>query len=165
MRQGRKRLPALALSALLAALAVAVAGCGGGARLSKAEYEAEVAAIGRDLEARFGDLGSRLGASDLSSLAALLARLGEALDTAAGRLSQLKPPEEVQAAQDQLVQAARDLADRAREVADTLQEAPLSELVSLQDELDLTRSDAFRRLEQALDELKAKGYSLGRLAG
>ncbi len=154
---------AILLVTALAALALVAAGCGGGeGRLSKAEYEQRVAEIGRDIQAGFGDLsGTQIDPSDLGGLADLLSRLSRALDTAADELSQLRPPEDAQAAQDELVAAARDLADLVREVARKVKTSTLAQLAQMQDELDLSRSDAFRRLQEAMEALKAKGYRLG----
>jgi len=159
-----RRPAACLVVAALAALVVIVAGCGGGseARLSKAEYEQRVAQIGQDLQVRFGNLSTaQIDPSDLGALADLLSTLGQALDAAAGELSDLRPPEDAQAAQDKLVKAARELADLVREVARKVKTAPLSELLQMQDELDVSKSDAFQRLQEAMDELKAKGYRLG----
>ncbi len=152
--------------AVVAALAVAAAGCGGGGEkpLSKEDYEQRVAAIGKDIEARFSDLGAAsIDPSNLGALSDLLAKLADALDDAAGRVGDLVPPEEVEATQEKLVQAARELADLVREVADKIKNAPLAELVQIQDKLDVSKSDAFRRLQQAIQEFKDKGYDLGEI--
>lgn len=149
----------------LAVFAVAAPGCGGGGGgewLSKAEYEQRVAEIGTELRARFGELGAATtDPSNLGRLADPLDTLGKALDQAAARLSDLKPPKEVQTVRDTFVKAAHDLADLVRDVADKVQDAPRPELLEIRDELDVSRSDAFKRLQEAVEELKAKGYELG----
>jgi len=150
----------------LSATAAIAAGCGGGGgeRLSKEAYQQEVRDIGQTIEKRFGDFANlNVDPSNLKGLADTVDTLAKALDTAAGELRKLRPPEEVQAVQDKLVDGLRELADLARGVADKVRNAPLSELSESLDELDISKSDAFRRIQEAIQEFQDKGYELGRL--
>jgi hypothetical protein len=156
--------------ACLAGLAIAT-GCGGSGssgaeRLSKAEYEQRVQTIADGLRDEYQGL-QNANPSDLDELAALMSRLGRTLDATAAKFDALSPPEDVEAAQDKFVTAARSLADLAREVADDVKNATPADLlnVEFQQKLDVEQSDAFKDLQEAAEEAKAKGYDFGDFGG
>jgi hypothetical protein len=154
---------------LLACLAgvFTAAGCGGGGsndvdRLSKAEYEQRVRTIAEGLRDEYEDL-QNASPSDLDDVRALMTRLGRTLDATAAEFDALSPPGDIEAAQDKFVNAARSLADLARDVADDVKNATPADLlnVEFQQKLDVTKSDAFKQLQEAAEEAKEKGYDFG----
>jgi hypothetical protein len=154
-----------AVVALALVTLVAVgAGCGGGGgadgdRLSREEYQQRVTELGDDLDRTFGDFGD-VDPQDIEGSIGVLGTLAEALDTAGDRFDELDPPEEVQNAQDTLVDGAHTAADSIRQLADDLEGAGISELPGLLRELDPQRIEGFDEIQKAVAEFEQNGYDL-----
>lgn len=149
------------------ACALALAACGGGSggsseeRLSKEEYQQRVTELGDKLEAEFNDI-SQADKDDLAELPPLMDRLGEALDATADGFDALTPPEEIDEEHRRFVAAARATADDAREIGDRLASEPVTELSAADiADLDISRSENFLELQQAMKDITAKGYEFG----
>ena len=89
--------------------------------------------------------------------------LSTSLGPLASRIVTVKLPPAAYAAQDNLEAGVLELADEARRVVDRIQKAKLSDFPRLASELDLPNSYGVKRMQTALDELRAKGYDLGTL--
>lgn len=153
----------LVAAGALAFAVVALAGCGGGTggdRLTKDEYQDRGAAVGEQLRDEFQDIEDA-DTSDLKQVGPLMRRLGEALDRLADEFDELEPPEDVEAAHDRLVSAARTTAGEARAIGERLETETLAELQDDLAELDLSQSEAFRELQEAAEEITSKGYDFG----
>jgi mono/diheme cytochrome c family protein len=147
------------------------AGCGGGEssdRLTKEEYLQEFEGIVSDLEAEFGGLlEGDLDTSDFDALADQVDQLGDGFDELTGRVEALNPPEEVQQTHDKLVEGLDEFAGWAHDLADKVRTAPASELVALLEEygfsgeFDPTKIPGADKIQEAIDEFEAAGYTLG----
>ena len=162
---------------LFAVLVVALADCGGEARVSKAEYEAQLE-VGReaisesftavfDRSARLSELEPprsrsrrsiekwRLDlARRLFELASEAENAEARLNEAADRLDGTKPPERAKGAHERLVGAVRKLAGDFGEVAEAVRAERWVE--DLLDEIDLDK------IVTAVEELEAAGYHMVR---
>lgn len=164
---------------LLAAtvLLPALAGCGGGGggdTLSKEDYSARVAGVGDTLEASFADVvsqGGALAGGDISSLDDVEGALGslgdvlraadDSLQGAADELEGLNPPDDAQSAHDKLVEGLRLLADEFGKLAETVEAGDLAEIETAAAAFqNIDQTEAFTILQEATDELKAKGYDI-----
>jgi len=158
-----KRLAALLV---VASLGIVAAGCGGGGggggSTSKADYLEQMQALGNQLSSSFSDLGNAKP-TDLSSSVALFNDVADALDDAGDKLDSVEPPDEVSDAHQKLVDGAHEAADDFRGLGDQLENAKLSELPQLLSQLNPANLAGFKKMQQAVNELKAKGYDLGEL--
>ena len=164
----------LVAAAVLVPVAVGCGGGGGGDTLSKEDYASRVAAVGNTLETSFAEVASQCGAlasGDISSLGDVEGALGDLADVlrgaeasltdAADELDDLTPPEDAQAAHDQLVEGLRLLATDFADFAVTVEEGDLAKLQTAATAFQaIDQSEAFRVLQEATDELKAKGYDI-----
>ena len=160
--------PLLAISAL----AVAAPGCGEG---SSSSSPGSINGARMTIDA----LGPVLGALELAhtegccvpgqmastrKLYITSARdLSTSLAPLASQIATLKLAPAAHAAQVGLTVGVLELADEARRVADRIQRAKVSDFPQLAGELDVTKSYAVKRMQTALDQLRAKGYDLGTL--
>ena len=174
MRRATRRAITLAGVATAALLA---AGCGGGddgGALSREQYEATIVEIGNTLEQAFADVateaqsisGGDIGSLDeageaFDSLAATVAKGAQALTDAAGELEALEPPEDAASTNDDLASGLRALADDLGELEAALEGGDFTQIVQLGNQLqEIATSDAGRRIETAIDELKSLGYDV-----
>jgi predicted nucleic acid-binding Zn-ribbon protein len=143
---------------LIAVVSAFAAGCGGdGGRLSKAEYEQELQAIGTELRtasAALGDLGQT---TDLDKLADQVAVFRDRLDDAANKLDDLNPPEEVEEETQTIADALHAFADTFGEMEDAARDGDLAALQSAQAEIAQESAEA----ERAAASLQQKGYDIG----
>ena len=145
------------LAGLLLAAVLLLAGCGGGDRLSKEEYQGEVQGVGKTL-------GEALGGVDTSSAGGLdevggqVTGLQAALREAADDLDDLSPPADVEDAHEKLVDGIRGFADDLDQLAEAADKGDLSAIQTFQDVF--TTSDSVKKIREAADELQDKGYTL-----
>lgn len=153
----------VALAGLVAVVALTGCGGGGGAgggeRLTKDEYQQRVSSLGDRLEQEFSDIAT--AGEDPDELPALMNRLGEALDALADGLDELTPPEDVEEEQARVVDAARATADESRAIAKRIERETLAELAKTPEELDISKSESFLEMQEAMNAIKAKGYDFG----
>lgn len=138
----RRLAPALVLVALLGA-------CGGGTpRLTHDEYQQKVS---RELRA----LGSAIVAAGVSAAGA--EKIAGDLDAAAGRLEELDPPQDAEAANADLASALRSYALDLRDFAVEVRGAPRARREA---QTRLARSAAVRAIQRAQAELARAGYAV-----
>lgn len=133
-----------------------VAGCGSSARtVSKAEYQAELQKLGKDLT----DAGSELGkAIDIATFNRNVDNLQDHLRDAAHELDGLRPPETVRAVNERFADSLHDFADELEPV----KEARRQSIIKARDALArVARSSAVKEGRQAIRELRRKGYDVG----
>jgi hypothetical protein len=141
----------------VAVLALVVAGCGGGGRLSKGEYEGKLQGAGSDLS---GAVQKLTQATTKDEFEQDVGDVQEALDSAADTLDGVTPPRDVASANDRLVHGLRGLAEdfgRVKDAAD--QGIDAATLKARQ----ITTSAASREAQQAIEELRRHGYDVGQL--
>jgi methyl-accepting chemotaxis protein len=150
---------------ILCAAAVAVAaGCGGGDRLSKDAYQQELDSAILKIEQAFEGLGDSLqqvgsGSGSLDAVADEIGNIQEELNSAGDDLEGVTPPEDVEATHTKLVDGMRALSDDLEEfkgAVDEGDEGAINEFASDADSLD-----SVKKLEEASNELKEKGYEVG----
>jgi hypothetical protein len=142
----------------LGALAVGLAGCGGKARLSKADYEHELTAVGRELAEASKPLAkAKTGPEFVSAVEQIQGGLRKAADDLGG----VKPPEDVQYANDRLVGALGGLADEF----DKVKEAAKGGAKKAREAgARLASSKPSEEARQAVLEIQRRGYDVGQLS-
>ena len=151
MRTGRT------LAALAAVIALALAGCGGGGRLSKAEYEQKLESAGNGLSAAAQQLAETRSKKQFKDNVTDLQR---AFDDAADDLDGITPPEDVEGANDRLVHGLRALSDDFDEVKDAADESIDAATRKAQ---QVTTGASSREAQQAIQEIRRRGYDVGPL--
>jgi hypothetical protein len=144
------------ISAVTALVAASCAG-GGDDRLSKPEYEATVRSAYAEVQEAFrrtdvavGELPDRIEDAQAQ------------LRDAAGVLEDVEPPEEVEAANDQVASAMRQYADDLdvlRAAAERGDEAAIESFNSR-----IAHNAAIQLLMEAAESMRAKGYDVGPIA-
>jgi hypothetical protein len=137
----------------LAAVVLALAGCGGGSKtLTKAEYQSQLAKSGQAVTLAGQQLGKSLTVSDFDGA---VAGLQTALRDSEKKLNGLEPPANARAANDDLALAFGDLADALESVkaADTLAKAR-------QALGRVGESAAIKNGQTAIGELSRLGYAV-----
>jgi hypothetical protein len=152
---------------VLGALVVAAgaAGCGGdgggGDRLTKTEYQQEVTAVGDTLSQSAEGLSGAFSESDPESLdqvADQIEQLEDAMNGAADELDDLNPPADAEAAHDKMVEGIRGFADDVGKVADAARDGNLKDLQAFSE--NFGNSESVKQIQEATEELQAKGYTL-----
>jgi len=134
---------------IVAVAALAVAGCGGDARLSHEAYQ-------RVLTREVAQLGARIVAAGNDAKTATAVQ--RAVDASADRLAKLRPPSDAAGANDSLVRALRAYALDLGDFALDAKSLPTSELRESQSRL--ARSPAVIDIQRAEADLRRAGYSL-----
>ena len=165
---------AIGFSALVVTASLAACGGGGGDALSKEAYEDKVAGVGSTLAAAFEELAVEADAlagdevasgDDLRELTEQLSTLvGDAADSvgaAAEDLDGVTPPEDAQAANDQLVEGLQALLEDVDAVQGALDEGDFASVLDLAPRLqEIAGSEAGLAISNAIEELRAKGYEV-----
>ena len=120
-------------------------------------------ALGEELSSSFSSL-SNAKPTDAKGSAALLDKLADALDTAGDKLDAINPPADAADTHQQLVDGAHEAADEFRDLAKKVENAKLSELPALLGQLNPATLAGFKKMQEAVTELKAKGYQLGQFS-
>jgi cytochrome c556 len=151
----RARLPLLAV----AALTLALGGCGGGGRLSKADYQQKLKSAGRELSQASAKLAqARTGPEFVTGVE----EVQQAMRDVADDLDGVDPPKDVASANDRLVRALRALADRF----DQVKEAAKGGAKKARDAgARLAQSKASEEARQAVLYIERLGYAVGLLGG
>jgi len=147
-----------ALSVAVAAAAlVAAAGCGNEHRLSKSEYEHAVRSAYGPVRAAF--LETRVGPGDLAER---VASAQDRLRQAAERLEEVKPPKDVEQENEEIVEGLREYAHDLDELAAA---ARRGDAAAIEDfTARISDNEAVNQVAEAAEEMKFKGYDLGRIA-
>lgn len=142
---------------LAAVAAVGVAGCGGGGRLSKADYEQKLKAAGTEIATAARQLSSARTQQQFQDGARSIQK---AFDHAASDLDGRKPPRDVESANDRLVRAFHGMADEFGDVVKAAEQGPDAARKRGQ---EIGASAASRDANLAIKEIKRRGYDVGRL--
>ena len=143
---------------IVAALAMLVslsacAGSGSGARLTHQEYEREMQAIARDMQARTLGMQRLASAPSYDTFTQLLRELGDLVGEAGDRLDSINPPEEIEGAHGTLADRLDEVADILDEAADEAEDgdffAAMAVLERAPDFLDADVRDAIRDIRTA----------------
>jgi cytochrome c556 len=145
------------LGAAAAAITLALGGCGGGGRLSKAEYEQKLQQAGKELSVSLRQLS---GSTSKPQFEDGVKEVEKALNDAADDLDGITPPEDVEAANRHLVEGFRRLSDEFDEVKAAADQGPDA---ARQKGRELTTGAASREADQAIKEIQRRGYDVGQL--
>jgi hypothetical protein len=141
-----------------AALAVALAGCGSESRLSKSAYEGKLTKAGSELaEASKALAKAKTGPQYESGAAQIQAGLRKAAD----ELDGVRPPKDVDAANDRFVSALRGLADEFDKVKEAAKGGAKAARAA---GARLARSQPSEEARQAILEIQRRGYNVGLLS-
>ena len=146
-----------ALAALAAAIVLVFAGCGGGGRLSKAEYERKLQQAGRELTTALRHLSASRSKVQFQKGVDGVER---ALNDAADELDHSKPPQDVESANQRVVEGFRRLSDEFNAVKAAAEKGPDA---ARQAGRAITTGTASREANQAIEEIKRRGYDVGQL--
>jgi hypothetical protein len=149
--------PRISLLAV-AVLALAVAGCGGGERLSKTEYEQNLKGAGVELSNASRSLAQ---ATTGPQFVTGVQQTQDGLRKVADDLDGLDPPEDVAPANGRLVAALRGLADEFEQVKEAAANGPKAAQAAGG---RLARSQASEDARQAVLEIQRRGYDVGLLS-
>ncbi|MBA2537271.1 MAG: hypothetical protein H0V20_07565 [Actinobacteria bacterium] len=149
---------------LCAAAVVLAAGCGGGDRLSKDAYQQELDSAILKIEQAFEGLGDSLqqvgsGSGSLDAVADEIGNIQEELNSAGDQLDGVTPPEDVEAAHTKLVDGMRALSDDLEEFKDAVDDGDKGAINEFA--TDAGSLDSVKKLEEASNDLKDKGYEVG----
>ena len=146
--------PARLFALSLAALLMALAGCGSSPKtVTKAQYQAQLEKSGRAVTIAGQQLGKVITISEFNGA---VTDLQKALRDGEKNLKGLQPPANARAANQQLAQAFGDLADALEPV----KEARRVSIVKARQALgDLGKTDAIKEGRAAIKELDRLGYS------
>jgi ABC-type transporter Mla subunit MlaD len=147
----------------VAATAVA-AGCGGGDHLSKDAYQEELDSAIQKIEQAFQGLGDSLqkvgsGSGSLDAVADEIGNIQGELNSAADDLDGVTPPEDVEAAHEKFVDGMRALSDDLDDFESAVDDGDRGAIEGFANDADSL--DSVKKLEEASNELKDKGYAVG----
>ncbi|MEI2702280.1 MAG: hypothetical protein V9E83_07750 [Baekduia sp.] len=154
-------MPSRALVLIAALFALVLAGCGGGDQLSKDEYIKELNSAGKALNSSFSSLGE--GVSDSKDTKALGARFEEAakiLRESSEKIGSIKPPDEAADANKKLADGLSKMADSFEEVGKEATKSGTSATSLLPKVSTLTSSEGIKLVQEAINDLKGKGYAV-----
>ena len=145
------------LGAAAVALTLVLAGCGGGGRLTKAAYEQKLQKAGRELSTSLRQL-SRSNSKDEFKHG--VDTVEKALNDAADELDGITPPQDVQGANDRLVDGLRRLAHDFGEAKAAADKGPDA---ARQKGREITTGPASREADDAIKQIQRRGYDVGQL--
>ena len=143
--------------ALLLLVVVAASCSGDDGRLTKAEYAEKVRTVYADVQEVF----ARTNVAP-DELAERVADAQDELRDAADELEDIRPPDDVVAEHDQIVEGLRAYAedlDRLRNAAERGDERTIADFNSR-----VAENDSVVRIAEAAESMKFKGYDLGQIA-
>lgn len=150
-------------TALIAAVALVVAGCGSGddrSSLSKAEYERRAAPIVTEATSGILKLSVAISRAPLPRLAiSRIETLRAKLRKAAGELEALDAPAEARSLHADLVAGLREAAAELDTLERETGTSPPGRMLGFADEF--TSSPGVQKLSRALEDLRTRGYRLG----
>jgi hypothetical protein len=152
-----------ALAAPLVALSLAVAACGGGGRLSHADYQKKIDDISKSLQQQgkvFNGAGSVSSLRDLKKLAPQIRGAADATDQAADELDAVDPPDDAAEANRQLVDNLPRVADDFRDFADAAESGNLKKLQEIGTEFNKQTAPGVKEVAAGLSALKDAGYDI-----
>jgi len=146
--------------AAVAILAVAAAGCGGGGGepLSKADYEQQLNEIGTSLDSSSQALGDAFQAEDVDKAAEQIGTMQADIRKLADQLDDITPPEDVADPHQDLIDGLRGMADDFDEFRDAVESKSVAKMTAFAQ--SFTSSESSQKINEAIEELKKKGYDL-----
>jgi hypothetical protein len=151
------------LACVVASAVLAAAGCGGSSspRLSGADYKAKIAAIGKEADTAQTKVETAMQAKTTTSLAAILTAFSSAEEKMSKEVAGLNPPQDAQAANDQLAKGLHDISQATSDVLPQIRSAanPAAAIAILNKSSDGQK--AGQELDQAITKLKSLGYTTG----
>jgi predicted nucleic acid-binding Zn-ribbon protein len=149
-----------ALAALAAAIVLVFAGCGGGGRLSKSEYEQKLQAQGETLRSAFK--GTDISNSgNLKEISAKIATLQAKLEKAADEIDALDPPKDAEADNRKIADALHKFANEFGKMKKAAQSGDPKRMQQIEQEISTARE--VKDAQDATADLKRKGYKVGSL--
>lgn len=151
------RVKARGLPALLLIAILAIGGCGGSSRMSKSAYAAKIKPIVQSYGTTLEGLGSQF--SSLHSTADFAGPFTSARDSsnqAAAQIAKLKPPSDIQAANDQLVTSLHELAGDFGNAATAAKGGNLNKVKDVASGLANQSSKAIQDFKSAAMAVQAK---------
>jgi len=145
--------------AAVAILAVAAAGCGGGGGgepLSKADYEQQLNEIGTSLDSSSQALGDAFQAEDVDKAADQVSAMQDQIRKLADQLDDITPPEDVADPHQDLIDGLRGMADDFDEFHDAVESKSVAKMTAFAQ--SFTSSESSQKINEAIEELKKKGY-------
>jgi hypothetical protein len=151
--------------AAVAVLALAAAGCGGGGGepLSKADYEQQLTEIGTSLDQSSQALGDAFQAQDISKAGDQIAAMQTDIRKLADQLDDITPPEDVADPHQDLIDGLRGMADDFDEFRDAVESKSVAKMTAFAQ--SFTSSESSQKINEAIAELKKKGYDLEQNSG
>jgi hypothetical protein len=138
---------------------LALSGCvGSEARLSHQEYEREMQAIARDMNAKALGLEQLVSAPSQDAFSQLLRDVGDMMSEAAGRVGDINPPEEIDELHSELADALGETADILDRAADRASDGDFFAAMAVLDEAPDDLGEAVR---QAIVDIRTAGYYIG----
>ena len=144
-------------------LAFAVAACGGGGgsggdRLSKDEYEQQMASIGSELSEASSSVDIT-STTDLDKVADTVADFKDNLEEAADKVDDLNPPADAEVETQKIADALHAFADEFGKMEKAARDRDKPALQEAQQRVITEGTEA----QQAAQSLKEKGYDIGEL--
>lgn len=146
------------VTALLAAIVLAVAGCGD-SKTSKDDYVKQINAVGQTLQQQLSSLGSDISSqSDPRGIASKLEDGAKTLDGAAKKLDDIEPPDDATKAHEQIVAGVRQLAATFRTGVKEAEGGQLSALAKTFS--GIGTSAGIKKIAAGTQQLKDAGYKI-----
>jgi hypothetical protein len=143
--------------AVLAAIVLALAGCGGGGRLSKSQYEQKLHSAGNELTGAVQQLAKARSKDEFKQD---VGDVQHALDSAADTLDGVTPPQDAESANSRLVHGLHGLSQDFEKVKSAADDGIDAATRKAQ---QITTGGASREAQQAIEELRRRGYNVGQL--
>ena len=144
-------------------ITLALSGCGGGDggsgdRLTKEDYERELASLGPVVSEGFEWVDDPVSPEGFDTQ---IRRLQAGLNDFADRLNDLNPPEEIQDAHEKLIESMRQLSEDLDQISPSLAEAARSDDPAAAFEIlgQLAALESSLMLQEVQVEFEEKGYS------
>lgn len=148
----------------VAMAAFVLAACGSTARLSKAQYERQLGTIGTDagttLSRIFSD-PALLTPRSLRQAAQIVRQGASTIDDAASKIAGLKPPADVEALNEQLAAAFRQLASELRRWAADAERGDVQAVKTFDEQLRANELPGELLIQRTIADLRSKGYVVG----
>jgi hypothetical protein len=147
------------LLALALLLALPLTGCmSSEPRLSHREYEVEMQAVARDMNAMAAGMDFLTRAPSEATFAELLQEVGGVMRAAADRVDDIHPPEEIDGPHGTLAEALDEIADVIDRAADRAEDGDFVGAMSV---LEDAPDELARDVEQAIAEIRTAGFYIG----
>jgi hypothetical protein len=143
----------IAWLAVAGAVAVTAAGCGGGGSepLSKADYQQQMGAIGKELTTALNSLGT---ATTASTAATSLKKLQSDLTDAADKMDAITPPPKVEAQHQNLADGVREFGEQLDPIITKLEDGKMAALSGV------TSLGSLLKIQKASLAINKAGYDI-----